>query len=91
MRQLKEGAAMEFDACMVMEYRLSQHCMAGNDFFEGVRALLVDKDKKPQWQPPTLAEVSEELVDGYFAPLGGAGADVLSGQAPTETNCNRRG
>lgn len=70
MRQLKEGAAMEFDACMVMEYRLSQHCMAGNDFFEGVRALLVDKDKKPQWQPPTLAEVSEELVDGYFAPLG---------------------
>ena len=70
MRQLREGAAMDFDACMVMEYRLSQHCMAANDFFEGVRALLVDKDKNPQWQPATLGEVSEDLVAGYFAPLG---------------------
>ena len=70
MRQLREGAAMDFDACMVMEYRLSQHCMAANDFFEGVRALLVDKDKSPKWQPATLDEVSEDLVAGYFAPLG---------------------
>ncbi|MEX2616584.1 MAG: enoyl-CoA hydratase/isomerase family protein [Alphaproteobacteria bacterium] len=70
MRQLREGASLDFDACMMMEYRLSQHCMAGHDFFEGVRALLVDKDKKPQWQPATLGEVSDAMVDGYFAPLG---------------------
>jgi enoyl-CoA hydratase/carnithine racemase len=37
------------------------------DFSEGVRALLIDKDQKPQWQPRTLAEVTQEWIDGYFA------------------------
>jgi enoyl-CoA hydratase len=41
-----------------------------SDFVEGVRALLVDKDNSPKWQPPTLAQVTEEHVDRFFAPLG---------------------
>ncbi len=68
--QLGEGAAKDFDACMVMEYRLSQHVMAGHDFFEGVRALIVDKDNAPHWQPDTLAEIDDAAVAAYFAPLG---------------------
>ncbi len=69
-RQLREGARMDFDACMVMEYRLSQHIMAAHDFFEGVRALIVDKDNAPNWQPNTLAAVDDAAVDAYFEPLG---------------------
>ncbi len=69
-RQLREGARMDFDACMVMEYRLSQHIMAAHDFFEGVRALIVDKDNAPNWQPNTLAAVDDSAVDAYFEPLG---------------------
>ncbi len=69
-RQIREGAALDFDDCMRMEYRLSQHFMAGRDFFEGVRALVVDKDQKPVWRHATLDEVSDAQVDEYFAPFG---------------------
>lgn len=56
----------------ITEYRLSQACMRpqpASDFCEGIRAVLIDKDNKPQWQPSTLEEVSKEKVDGFFAPL----------------------
>jgi enoyl-CoA hydratase len=70
LRQLVEGQGLEIEAALALEYRLTQHMMAGHDFYEGVRATLVDKDQKPQWQPATLAEVTADMVDGYFAPLG---------------------
>ena len=57
---------------LAMEYRMTQRCMAGGDFFEGIRAVLVDKDHAPNWDPSSLAEVSDDLVDRYFAPLDGA-------------------
>ena len=68
-RQLRDGAALDFDACLVMEYRLSQHIMAAHDFFEGVRALIIDKDNAPHWRPGTLAAVDDTMVNGYFEPL----------------------
>jgi len=43
--------------------------MAAHDFYEGIRAMLIDKDQKPRWRPATLGEVSDGMVDGYFAPL----------------------
>ena len=68
-RQLRKGANLEFDACMVMEYRMSQRIMEGGDFFEGVRAAVGDKDMSPKWTPATLANLSEEDVDRYFHPM----------------------
>jgi enoyl-CoA hydratase len=69
-RQVRTGAALDFDECMKMEYRLSQRVMAGRDFFEGVRAVVVDKDQRPHWQPARLEDVPEAEIDEYFAPLG---------------------
>ena len=49
-QQLQRGASMSLAECLDMEFTLVQHFLRGHDFYEGVRALLVDKDKKPQWQ-----------------------------------------
>uniref|UniRef100_A0A3Q2PAI1 3-hydroxyisobutyryl-CoA hydrolase n=1 Tax=Fundulus heteroclitus TaxID=8078 RepID=A0A3Q2PAI1_FUNHE len=69
-RQLQAGAALSLQDVLVMEYRLSQACMRGHDFYEGVRAVLIDKDQSPRWSPSTLEEVSQEMVDDCFASLG---------------------
>lgn len=69
---LRRGAGQDFEDGMVMEFRLSQSCMAGNDFYEGVRALLLDKDRTPRWQPATLDLVDAALVERHFlAPADG--------------------
>jgi enoyl-CoA hydratase/carnithine racemase len=67
---LRRAAKRDFDAAMTMEYRLSQAFMAGRDFYEGIRALLIDKDNAPAWDPASLAEVTPSMVEAYFAPLG---------------------
>jgi enoyl-CoA hydratase len=70
LRQLTIGRDYEFDAALALEYRLTQHFMAGHDFYEGVRAMLIDRDRNPQWRPATLAEVTDGMLDSYFAPIG---------------------
>jgi len=69
-RQLREGAALSFDDCMRMEYRMVHGIVAGHDFYEGVRATIIDKDGTPKWRPAMLAEVSDADIESYFAPLG---------------------
>uniref|UniRef100_A0A3P9IZG6 3-hydroxyisobutyryl-CoA hydrolase n=1 Tax=Oryzias latipes TaxID=8090 RepID=A0A3P9IZG6_ORYLA len=69
-RQLQAGATLSLQEVLVMEYRMSQACMRGCDFYEGVRAVLVDKDQSPKWNPSTLEEVSEQSVDECFSSLG---------------------
>lgn len=70
-KQLQAGGAMSLQEVLVMEYRLSQACMVkGSDFYEGVRAVLVDKDHSPKWSPSTLKEVSEQSVEDCFSSLG---------------------
>ncbi|XP_051998588.1 3-hydroxyisobutyryl-CoA hydrolase, mitochondrial [Xyrauchen texanus] len=69
-RQIQEGARMSLQEVLVMEYRLSQACMRGHDFYEGVRAVLIDKDQSPKWKPSTLSEVSEKTVEECFSSLG---------------------
>jgi enoyl-CoA hydratase len=70
LRQLIVGRGFEIEEALALEYRLTQHVMAGHDFYEGVRAVLVDKDQRPRWDPATLAAVDDAMVEAYFAPLG---------------------
>jgi enoyl-CoA hydratase len=69
-REVREGKTLSFDDCMRMEFRISSRILAGHDFFEGVRAAIVDKDGAAKWRPATLGEVADDIVDAYFAPLG---------------------
>lgn len=71
LRQLEQAVGLDFEANMTMEYRLCRRFMEGHDFKEGVRALLVDKDNAPQWDPARLEDVTEDAVAAYFAPLDG--------------------
>jgi enoyl-CoA hydratase/carnithine racemase len=70
LRQLQTGRDYDLDAALVLEYRLTQHFMAGHDFYEGVRAALIDKDQTPHWRPASLAEVDAATVASYFAAIG---------------------
>ena len=70
-RQLALGRGMSVEAALTLEYRLTRHVLAGHDFFEGIRATLVDKDHAPRWRPDSLAKVADGDVDHYFALLGG--------------------
>jgi enoyl-CoA hydratase len=69
-RQLREGAKLEFDDCMRMEFRMVNRIVAGRDFYEGVRATIIEKDGAPKWQPADLMQVSDADIAAYFAPLG---------------------
>ncbi len=65
-KQLTEYGERGFEEAMALEYRLAMHCNLGVDFFEGIRAQIVDKDRNPAWRPARLEEVSAQAVDAYF-------------------------
>ncbi|KAF0311332.1 3-hydroxyisobutyryl-CoA hydrolase, mitochondrial [Amphibalanus amphitrite] len=67
--QLRRGASLSLADCLRMEVRLSDRFLEDHDFYEGVRAVLVDKDQSPVWKPATVAQVPADIVDRYFAPL----------------------
>lgn len=68
-KQLENGAKMNLLECLEMEYRMASHCLANKDFYEGVRALLIDKDKSPKWNPARIEDVSDALVNSHFEKL----------------------
>jgi enoyl-CoA hydratase len=65
LRQMKLGATVDLDEALRMDYRIVSRICLGHDFYEGVRAVIVEKDNRPRWNPPP----SPAEVDAYFAPL----------------------
>ena len=71
LHQLREGAKLKsFEENMRMEYRIGWRKVQSPDFLEGVRAVIIDKDNAPNWNPSGLAEVRDRDVKRYFADLG---------------------
>jgi len=69
LRQMQIGQKLDLDDAIKLEYRLVSRVMKGHDFYEGVRACLVDKDREPKWQPAEIDAVKQADIDALFAPL----------------------
>jgi enoyl-CoA hydratase len=67
--QMRRGRSYSFEKCMQAEFRVVSRVAYGHDFYEGIRAVIIDKDNRPQWRPATLAEVTAASVERHFAPL----------------------
>ena len=62
--------ASSLEECLVREYRAALEVFASDDFREGVRAAVIDKDRNPKWSPPRIEDVTPEMVAPYFAEIG---------------------
>ncbi|MEE1890178.1 enoyl-CoA hydratase/isomerase family protein [Pseudomonas carassii] len=66
---LRRGRHLALEDCFAMELHIDRQWFAHGDIIEGVRALIVDKDKQPRWNPPTLAGLTAQRVDQFFEGL----------------------
>jgi enoyl-CoA hydratase/carnithine racemase len=67
LRQLQRGATLSLADCFRMELGMAAHAFEQGDFLEGVRAVLIDKDNSPRWQPGRLEEVTDTMIDAFFS------------------------
>lgn len=68
-QQLERCRHLSFDQCMDLDDCLVRHFLQGPDFYEGIRAFVMDKDQKPRWQPIDLASLSKGSLEAFFKPL----------------------
>jgi enoyl-CoA hydratase len=64
--QMKRGGALSFNGCMKLEYRIVSRILQGTEFYEGIRAVLVDKDQSPNWSPSRFGQVDSAELASYF-------------------------
>lgn len=69
LEELKRARKLALPDCLNMEYRLACHCLANHDFYEGIRAAIIDKDHQPRWSPETVDDVTHDMVEHYFHPV----------------------
>ena len=73
--QMRRGPGLSFAEAMLTEYRICARVMRGHDFYEGVRAVIVDKNGKPSWRPATLDAVDPATIAAAFEPVDGPEPD----------------
>ncbi|HUI20106.1 MAG TPA: enoyl-CoA hydratase/isomerase family protein [Methylocella sp.] len=69
LRQMQIGGKLDIDEALRTEFRIVSRIARSHDFYEGVRAVIIDKDNRPHWNPATIDRVDSTMVDSYFAPL----------------------
>lgn len=70
-RHIREANARDLRQTLQIDYRIARHILVANgDFYEGARAVLIDKDGAPRWSPERIEDVTETMVDAYFSALG---------------------
>ena len=67
--QMRRGVNWPFARCLQAEYRIVSRIAYGDDFYEGIRATIIDKDYHPRWHPASLSDVTEAALERHFAPL----------------------
>ena len=67
-QQIERAASMNLAECFRMELNMIAAAFEHGDVIEGIRALIIEKDLAPKWQPPTLAEVSSTSINEFFRP-----------------------
>jgi enoyl-CoA hydratase/carnithine racemase len=67
-QQLQRARTMDLADCLRMELNMVYHCFEEHDFAEGIRAVVVDKDQRPRWEPESLETVRPERVAAFFTP-----------------------
>jgi len=87
--QLKRGKNLSLEAVFQSELNLSAQCTIHPDLAEGVRALLIDKDQSPKWQPATLQEITSSWVESYFTPLWKDAEHPLKQLGSNEAVCQK--
>lgn len=68
--QVRRGGALTFMEAMKTEFRIVSRIVDDHDFYEGVRAVIIDKDGRPEWRPANLEEIDPAAIEGHFASLG---------------------
>ncbi len=71
LRNIRSAAAFErLEQSFAQDYRIALACIAGHDFIEGIRAAIIDKDRKPRWRPQAIEAVTDEIVARHFRSVG---------------------
>jgi enoyl-CoA hydratase len=70
LEQMRRGGSLTFEEAMRTEFRIVSRVIEGHDFYEGVRAAIIDKDGAPKWDPSALDFVAPGDIARYFEPLG---------------------
>jgi enoyl-CoA hydratase len=69
LRQMQIGTGLDIDEALRTEFRIASRIAKTHDYYEGVRALIIDKDNRPRWDPAAMEGIDPAAIDSYFAPL----------------------
>ena len=75
-RQMREGRKLSMQQCMQLEYRIVSRVLTGTEFYEGIRAAIIDKDSAPRWTPNSIEAIDPAEIDDVFASLGGTQGSI---------------